>query len=94
VVHVCVGEHDAADRCAQFPRRRKNVVGRTGETRVDQAEAISLTNQVTIDEAQAGELISVGGDSSGFHPDISMRRLCPGSKISVFIDVRSKLPKV
>src|SRR5882757_7985595 len=68
MVHVCMGKHDAANRDADLPCGRENVIGRTGETRVDQAEAISLTNQVTIDEAQAGELISVGSHTSGLHP--------------------------
>jgi hypothetical protein len=76
------------------PRCRKNVVGGTGETGVDKAEAISLAHQVTIDKAQAGELICVGSDSSGFHPHHSMRMLSPGSTIRVFVDVRSKLQRV
>jgi hypothetical protein len=73
---------ETADREAAFAD--ESVPGRTGETRVDRAEAISLTNQVTIDEAQAGELISVRWDSSGFHPKNSMRTLGPGSTIRVF----------
>ena len=87
VVHVCVGEQDAADRCAHLPRCRKNVVGGTRETGVDEAEAISLAHQVTIYKAQACELIGVGSDGSGFHLGNSMRRLSPGSTIRVFIQV-------
>ncbi len=60
---------------------RKNVIGRTGETGVDEAEAIRLANQVAIDESQASELIGVGGDRCGFHPDNSMRTACLRSTI-------------
>src|SRR5580704_16475839 len=81
MVHVGMGEHDAADGCAEFPCGGKNVIRRTGETGVDEAEAIRLANQVAVHESQAGKLIGISSDRGGFHPVDSMRTACLRSNI-------------
>ena len=67
VVDVGVGEEDAADGSAEGFGDGEDVVVGVGEVRVDESEAIGLADEVTVDEAEAGELVGVGGDRGGLH---------------------------
>jgi hypothetical protein len=67
VVHVSVGEENASDGCAEGVGGGEDVVVSAGEAGVDEGEAVGLAHEVTVDEAEAGELNGVGGDLSGFH---------------------------
>jgi hypothetical protein len=67
VIHVGVGEEDAADGCAEGTGGGEYVVGCAGEAGVDEGEAVGFAHEVAVDEAETGELVGVGGDRCGFH---------------------------
>ena len=68
VVHVGVGEEDAADRCSEGVGGGEDGVGGVGEVGVEEGKAVGLADEVAVEEmAEAGELVGVGGDGGGFH---------------------------
>jgi hypothetical protein len=67
VIHVGVGEENAADGCAENAGGGEDVVVGAGEAGVDEGEAVGFADEVAVDEAEAGELSGVGRDLSGFH---------------------------
>ena len=67
MIDVRVGEEDAADGCAKGAGGGEDVVSRIGEVGVDEGEAVGFADKVTVDEAQACELVAVGGDRGRFH---------------------------
>jgi hypothetical protein len=67
VVDVGVGEKNAADGSAESAGGGEDVVGGVGQVGVDEGEAVGLADEVAVDEAETGELVSVGGDRGGLH---------------------------
>lgn len=67
VVDVGVGEEDAADGCVEGAGGGEDVVCGVGEVGVDEGEAVGFADEVAVDEAEAGELMAVGGDRGRFH---------------------------
>ena len=73
MIHVSVGEQDAANGSASGGCGSQNVVFGAREPRVDQSEAVRLAgaavlaHEVAVDETVAGELEGVFGDASGLH---------------------------
>lgn len=67
MVDVGVSEEDAADGRAESLCGGEDVVVGVGEVGVDEGEAVGLADEVAVDQAEASELMGVGGDRCGLH---------------------------
>jgi hypothetical protein len=70
VVHVSVGEENAADGRVERTGGGEDVVVGSGEAGVDEGDAVGLADEIAIDEGEAGELKGVGGDLGRLHDGI------------------------
>ena len=83
MIHMCVREKDAADGCAESAGSGENVVVGVGQAGVDEGEAVGLTHEVAINEAEAGELGGVGCNLRGFHWGLDAEGTLKGADLSL-----------
>jgi hypothetical protein len=68
VVGVRVGEEKASDRTGiKGAGGCDDLGGGAGDHGVDESEAVGLLYEVAVDQAEAGELVGVGGDAGDVH---------------------------
>ncbi len=69
MIDVGVGKEDASDGRAERLGNGEDLFSGAADGGVDEGEAVGLLDEVAVDDAEAGELVGVGGDAGESHED-------------------------